>query len=148
MSPDKAAPLDEAIHCLLSSGTGTAPLAPQALLRSLHSPPHLVLLGSPLTAQAIPPASSQSKHKLLWRQQSKVSVQCVHFPNRWLVLGNAKPGQLACPGPHVLTTAFANPFKTTQMMLWGRDKVLQTGNWLLQLALVSDQTHRVQSKLL
>lgn len=71
---------------------------------------------------------------------SKVSVQCVNFPSRWQVLGNNKPRQLTYPSPHVVTTAFANPFQKTQMMFWGKDKVFQTWNWLLQLSLVSDQT--------
>lgn len=124
---------------MLSGGTGTAPLAPQPC--SIPNPSHSISCSWAIPLQPQNTTRLFSKQDQLFIEaESKVSVQCVNFPSRWQVLGNNKPRQLTCPSPHVLTTAFANPFKKTQMMFGGRDKVFQTWNWLLQLSLVSDQT--------
>lgn len=135
----QAALLDEARHSLLSGGTGTAPLG--ALLCSIPNPSHSISCswGFPLQPQNTTHLFSK-QNQLFTEAVSKVSVQPVNFPSHWQVLGNNKPRQLTRPSLYVLTTAFANPFKKTQMVFWGRDKVFQTWNWLLQLSLASDQT--------
>lgn len=137
----QAALLDEARHSFLSGDTGIAPLGPQQpyCAPSLAHP-------TPFRAPGVFSLTAPEYHTSLLKAgtaieaASKVSVQFVNFPSRWQVLGNYKPRQLTCPNPHVLTTAFANNFKKTHMVFWGRDKVFQTQNWLLQLSLVSDQT--------
>lgn len=118
-----------------------------AMLCSIPSPPCSILCSWGLHSQLQHTTSLFSKQEHLFIEgASKVSVQCVHFPSRWLVLGNNKHRQLACHSPHVLTTAFANRFKKTKMMFWGRDKGFQTWNGLLQLVLFSDQTHQSSLK--
>lgn len=108
------------------------------------SPPHCTWCSWGLHLQPQHSSSFFAKQEHLFTEAaSKVSVPCVNFPSRWLVLGNNRPRRLACPSPHVLTAASAKTrSKKTQMMFWGRDKVWKTWNCLLRLALFSDQTHQ------